>query len=280
MTVVKGTLVDVAGDPLEGVVTIFATRARAAHAGGKVVVEACHRMVLDSHGGFSTPELDPGDCAIEVQGEGAFHRWKFTVPESGTVDLADIVGRQVVVTPAEISRAESAAASAEAHAVTAQTSSTAAAGSAGRAQEAAQQAAASATQAESSATAAKESARVATAAAQTATVSGEIVPLTSSLGKDFKADSIQVVRWGKMCVLTVTNAVYTPAADPKIYGNLLNYQALPEKLRPSVEVWGSLSGPSSPTDTARILIKPDGSAYMDSLLTSNRYSGSVVWVVS
>lgn len=105
------------GVPIQGVVRIFAIEARASSdKPATVIVEACHPIMLDEKGEFTSPELDPGVTVVEVVGEGTYNQWIFDLTGAGVVELSELVSsagvRAPVGDPAVIGRAEAAASAA------------------------------------------------------------------------------------------------------------------------------------------------------------------------
>ena len=106
-----------------------------------------------------------------------------------------------------------------------------------------------------------------------ATTPVEAVDLLPSLNTDiFSATKVTLTRCGGAVFLTVTDL----KALKDTWGTVINWNTLPNKLKPSEDVWSALMS-EAVDDAGRISMQSDGVVYVDSLQVGQSYNGSVVW---
>lgn len=81
-----------------------------------------------------------------------------------------------------------------------------------------------------------------------------------------------LTRCGGAVFLTVVNL----KALKETWGAMITWDALPNRLKPSVDVWGTLMS-EAVNDTGRISMQSGGAVYVDSLQVGQPYNGSLVW---
>lgn len=106
-----------------------------------------------------------------------------------------------------------------------------------------------------------------------ATTPVEAVDLLPSLNTDiFSATKVTLTRCGGAVFLTVTDL----KALKDTWGTVINWNVLPNRLKPSEDVWSALMS-EAVNDAGRISTQSDGVVYVDSLQVGQPYNGSLVW---
>lgn len=98
----------------------------------------------------------------------------------------------------------------------------------------------------------------------------DLLPLMDA--KTFSAGKATLTRCGGAVFLTVTNL----KALKDSWGTAIPWDAFPNRVKPSVDVWGTLMS-EAVNDTGRISMRSDGAVYVDSLQVGQPYNGSLVW---
>ena len=88
MTLVIGTITDTAGIPLDGV--LWASPGEFRGDGG--VVYAPQRIPYPIENGEVSVDLAPGPARLAVQSDGPPHTFHVTIPDTGPVTLASLIG--------------------------------------------------------------------------------------------------------------------------------------------------------------------------------------------
>ena len=104
MTIVHFDFQSIIGQSSQGTVYVAASTTRGSFSAPGVVTTS-QRMPLPLVDGKATsPNLDPGECVIELESEGVYHRWVINLPTDGEHSLADLEEMTTEYAPAIVTR--------------------------------------------------------------------------------------------------------------------------------------------------------------------------------
>lgn len=104
MTIVHFDFQSIIGKSSQGTVYVAASTTRSSFSAPGVITTA-QRMPLPLVDGKATsPDLDPGECVIELETEGVYHRWVINLPTDGEHSLSDLEEMTAEYAPAIVTR--------------------------------------------------------------------------------------------------------------------------------------------------------------------------------
>lgn len=112
MTILTGDLKSITKQPFDGPDCYVVLQSAGERVeGGTVVTRELRRIHMEGTGGvFRSPDMYPGPVTVTLEG-GTVHgtSWTVTLPESGEVNLANLIGAQTEYPPAVVGEAQQAA---------------------------------------------------------------------------------------------------------------------------------------------------------------------------